>query len=381
MRFRLISVAAVTCMLMACALASALSLEEALERALERPAILTAQLELDEARTNLERREADPLALRPEVEAARQRFDLASASFEQAYFQSVAEMGSAYANALSARQEAELASRRVSLNEQLVRAAEIRSANGTATALDLQEAQTALEGAQQAQSAAQEALNLAQRRLNGLLEETVRLESLEFIPDDALVDVPPLERVLSAAEGHPIVLEAQQALELAELNSDLLDPVFTPRSEIESAGVQLESAQEGAREVARDYALEVRDLYSQAQTTRTAYNVARDRLTNAQERLAAQQNRLEAGLISELELRQTEIAFNEAEFEALSARSAYLSALLALQAGSLTELTGGFYNTARVGLEGSGGASDSATGGSGNGETGSANEAISGGSE
>ena len=371
MTFRLTLVVATASMLMLGTLAFALTLEEALESALARPAILTAQLELDEARVNLERREADPLALRPEVEAARQRFELAQASYERAYFQSVAEVGSAYANALSARQEAELASRRVSLNEQLVRAAEIRSANGTATALDLQEAQTALEGAQQAQSAAQEALNLSQRRLNGLLEGTVRLESLELIPDAALVDVPPLERVLNAAEGHPIVLEAQQALELAELNSDLLDPVFTPRSEIESAGAQLETAQETAREVARGYALEVRDLYSQAQTARTAYNVARDRLTNAQERLAAQQNRLEAGLISELELRQTEIAFNEAEFEALAARSAYLSALLALQAGSLTELTGDFYDTTQGGLEEQ----------SGGGAAGTSDEDVSGGSE
>ncbi len=358
--------------------AFALTLEEALESALNRPAILTAQLELDEARVNLERREADPLALRPEVEAARQRSRLAQASYERAYFQSIAEVGSAYANALSARQEAELASRRVSLNEQLVRAAEIRAANGTATALDLQEAQTALEGAQQAQSAAQEALNLAQRRLNGLLKGTVRLESLEPIPDAALVNVPPLERVLDAAEGHPIVLEAQQTLELAELSRDLLDPVFTPRSEIESARVQLEAAQETAREVARDYALEMRDLYSQAQTTRTAYNVARDRLANAQERLAAQQNRLEAGLISELELRQTEIAFNEAEFEALSARSAYLSALLALQSGSLTELTSDFLSDIEGGTGGQSGGVSNTTGGGG---TADAGEDTGGGTE
>ena len=317
----------------------ALTLEEALGTILERPDVLTAQLELDEARANLERREADPLALRPEVEAARQRFELAQAAYERAYFQSLAEVGSAYANALRARQEAELASRRVSLNAQLVRAAEIRLANGTATNLDLQEAQTALEGSQQAQSAAQEALNLAQRRLNGLLEQSITLEALEPIPDSALVRVPPLERVLNAAEAHPTVLEARQALELAELNNDLLDPIFTPRSEIQSAGVRLEAAQETEQEVSRDYALIVRDLYSQAQTTRTAYEVAQDRLTNAQERLAAQQNRLEAGLISELELQRTEVAFNEAEFEALAARSAYLSALLALQAGSLAELT------------------------------------------
>ncbi len=318
----------------------ALTLEEALESIAERPGVLTAQLELDEARVNLTRREADPLALRPEVEAARQRFELAQAAYERAYYGSLAEVGSAYANALQARQEAELASRRVSLNAQLVRAAEIRLANGTATTLDLQEAQTALEGSQQAQSAAQETLNLAQRRLNGLLEQSVTLEALEPIPDAALVSVPPLERVLTTAESHPTVLEARQALELAELGSDLLDPMFTPRSEIQSAGVRLEAAQETAQEVSRDYALTVRDLYSQAQTTRTAYEVAQDRLTNARERLAAQQNRLEAGLVSQLELQQTEVAFHEAEFEALAARSAYLSALLALQAGSLTELTG-----------------------------------------
>ncbi len=320
--------------------AAALTLEESLEGVLERPAILTAQLELDEARANLERREADPLALRPEIEAARRRFELAQAAYESAYFQSFAEIGSAYAEALRARQADELASRRVSLNAQLLRAAEIRLANGTATQLDLQDATTALEGAQQAESAAQEALNLAQRRLNGLLEQAVVVESLEPIPDDALVDVPPLERVLASAEAHPTVLESRQALELAELDNDLLDPVFTPRSEIESARVRLEATGETSREASRDYALVIRDLYSQAQTTRTAYEVARERLANAQERFAAQQNRLEAGLISELELQQTEFAYSEAEFEALAAKSDYLSALLALQAGSLAELTG-----------------------------------------
>jgi hypothetical protein len=69
-------------------------------------------------------------------------------------------------------------------------------------------------------------------------------------------------------------------------------------------------------------------------------SIRQDALNNALERQAVEKQRLDAGLIADIQFKQTQLATKQAELAALQARHAYLNALLALQAGTMTPLEG-----------------------------------------
>ena len=320
--------------------ANALTFEEALRRASGLPPVQAAQLELEDAQAALTRTRSDPLALRPEVLAAEQRLALARAQYEQRAYESAAAVGGAYARVLGAEEETRLAQQRVVLSQRLLRAAQIRLENLTATELDVRDAAAALDGARGAQRAAQERLGLAQRNLSGLLGQQMSAAALEPVPESVLEATPSAVAALNAAREHPTLLEARQAEALAQFNADILDPIFSSRTVIEEARTALRSAQAAAQESTRAFELQLRDLVAQVRAARTTYEGAREAFLNAQARLQVQQNRLSAGLISELELRQAEVAASEAEYAALTARNSLITSLLALRAGSLLRLEG-----------------------------------------
>ena len=331
---------ALTGLLLTLSVANALTFEEALRRVSELPPVQASRLELEDAQAALARTRSDPLALRPEIIAAEQRLALARAQYEQRSYESEAAVGRAYARVLGAQEEAQLAQQRVVLNQRLLRAAQIRLENLTATELDVSDAAAALDGASGARRAAQERLGLAQRNLSGLLEQQIAAGALEPIPESVLGSTPSAAAALDAARDHPTLLEARQAEALAQFNLDILDPIFSSQTVIEEARTALRSAQAAAQETARAFEVQLRDLVAQVRSARTTYEVARETLVNARARLMVQQNRLSAGLISELELRQAEVAASEAEYAALTARNDLLTSLLALRAGSLLRLEG-----------------------------------------
>ena len=314
-----------------------LTLAEALENATNRTEVVTARLELADARAHLSRVEGDPMALRPDLVRARQRVTLAGASYRGAYYAALREIAGAYTSLLEAGQQVALAEGGAALAEQALTIAQIRAERGSATQLDAQDAGVALEDARNALRAAQEGRSLAENRLEGVLGRAV--DALKPLPEN-LTGLPALEAALAASQEHPEFLEVQQGLELAQLNVDLLDPSYSAQAQIDAAQTQLDTAQEGLREAQRGFDLQVRNLYASAQSAAEGYRIGLEALANADERLEGQRQRLESGLIPEIEYKQAELDNRQARLRALQARHAYLDALLELQAGTLLEIPG-----------------------------------------
>lgn len=320
--------------------AQALTLEEALAHAVGRPDALNARLELLQAETDRLRTEGDPLALRLDKLQAEQAVTLARAELRQAFYAALADIAGAYTGLLQARERAALAERGAALSQRALEIARVRRANGSATDLDVREAEVSLEEAEKNAAAARSALQLAQASLEGMIGERVAPEQLEPVPDAFLLPLPTLEDALAAAREHPQLVQARQGLELARVGLELLDPSYAAPAQREAAQTQLETTERLVAEAERGFELQVRNLHLQAESAAEGYRVARASLENAETRLASERTRFESGLIAQVQLDQAELEAAQAKLAALQARHDYLAALLALQAGSLLQLSG-----------------------------------------
>ena len=322
------------------ATAQALTFEEALAGAPERSGVATARIELRDAIINLERTREDPLAVRSDILQAEQRLELARSSFIQTYYAALQEIASAYTGVLQGQKSVAVAQKAAAVSENLLEIAQIRRENGSGTQLDLEEARTSLSEAQSGLRSARDNLSVALNNLETILGRELEPGDLESVPDDYLVQIPVLPTVLSAAEDHPTVVQAEQGLELSQLNTELLDPSYASRSQIDSAGTGLTNAQEGLQETRRSFRIQARNLYNAAESAQETYQVQQEALRNANERLETQRQRFEGGLIARIELSQAELSNLQAELQALGARYGYLTSLLDLQAGTMVELPG-----------------------------------------
>ncbi|MEM7736120.1 MAG: TolC family protein [Deinococcota bacterium] len=327
-----------------CALSSAyaqtLSLDQALASAEGRTNVINARIELENARVDLERAQADPLITRIPLLQAQQRFETALADFERVYYEALTEIATAYTNLQNAALGLELSQKALDVNQQAVQVSEIRFNNGSITELELQEARTELESARTQAINSRNTLAVAQTNLASILGYDVDSAQLEPVPETRLVSVPVLEAALATSLGHPNILQAQQGFELASASLDTLDPLYASVSQIDDARNQVETAQEGATEAARAYSILVRNLHTLAENAAEVYVDEQDRLSNAVERLETEQQRFDAGLISQFALNQQELTLEQAIFNALQARNNYLVALLELQDASFVPVTG-----------------------------------------
>lgn len=321
-------------------LAQALTLEEALARAASRPDAITAQLELLMAESDWLRVQSDPLALRLDELQAEQAVTLGRAELRLAFYRGLLEIAQAYTGVLQARQQLELAETGLELNRSSLDIARIRLANGSATELDVREAEVALDEAEQNVAAAASGLAVAESNLAGMIGQEVEASALEPVSVDLLVALPELELALEAAAQHPQLLQSQQGLELARASLDVLDPSYASAAQLEAARTRLRTTERLVAEAERGFALQVRNLYLQAETAAESYRVAQEALENARGRFEVEQDRFEAGLIARIQVQQAELSVLQAEFEAQQARHAYLSALLELQQGALVQLPG-----------------------------------------
>lgn len=333
------------CLLLATVLAQpisfpedALLLSEALEAADTRTDVINASLNLTNAKTALGRTEADPLALRLEKAQAQQRVDLTEAQLRQARYQALADIASAYTRLLEAQLQREFAATARDVRSQLVDINRIRLERGSATSLDVQDAENELQDALTNLASAEQGVALARSNLESLIGGEV--VSTTFIPDNFLAPLPSLETVLLSSEGVPTLLQGSQGVELSEIGLDLLDPSYASNAQIDNAQLQLDQAQESAREAARGLRLQARTLYNSASTAAQIYRNSLDVLASAQEREAFEQQRLDAGLIADIALKQTQLTTFQAFLGMIQAKNAYLNALFNLQAGTLTALEG-----------------------------------------
>lgn len=318
--------------------AYAFDLADALSASASRPDAVTARFELLTSQNELARTEGDPLALRTDRVQARQTVELNRAEFEKATFDAAVEIAGAYTGVLAAHAQVTLAEDSLAMAEDSLEIANIRFENGSATRLDVQEAEVSLEEARQNLVSAEKGLGVSLANLEGMVGRDLAAEELTPVPDAFLLEVPSVEDVQAAIETHPDLLRTQHGLELARLSVDTLDPRYASGSQIESAQTQLDTSQALIPEVRRSFDLQARNLVIQAENAADAYEVQRDSIANARERFGVQQERFDAGVISRVQLDQFALELARAELETLRARNEYVTSLLDLQAGALAPL-------------------------------------------
>ena len=316
----------------------ALPLDEALQAADDLTDVVNAKLNLADAETALRRTEADPLALRLEKAQAEQRISLIDAQLRQARYQALADIASAYTRMLEAQLQQAFAQTASDVRSQVVDITRIRFERGSATALDVQDAQNDAQDARTNLASATQGVALARSNLESLIGKEV--DSTMFIPDDFLAPLPSLETVLFSLEGSPNLLQVSQGIELSEIGLDLLDPSYASAAQIDNAELQLEQSQESAREAKRGLGIQARSLYNTAATAAQTYRNSQSVFASAQEREALEKQRLDAGLIADINFKQTQLATFQAFLGMIQAKNAYLNALFNLQAGTLTALEG-----------------------------------------
>jgi outer membrane protein, heavy metal efflux system len=221
-----------------------------------------------------------------------------------------------------------------------VEIARIRVERGSATRLDLDEAVTQLEDAEKNLASARDGLALTRADLAGLTGRDGPF-ALEPLDRERLERPAPRRRDLRGRADRPAaVLQLIQAIELATIGVELLDPSFAARAQIEQARTQLAQAEAGAAEARRGLALRTRALLNAVATARETDRIARDAAAQARDREAIEARRFEAGLIAEIALEQTRLATRQAELRAVQGEHGLMLALLDLQAGTLVALEG-----------------------------------------
>jgi outer membrane protein, heavy metal efflux system len=315
-----------------------LTLFDALATSNNRSAVVTAQLALNDATVVLSRTQSDPLALKLEQTQSNQKVALTQAQLDEAKYKAVQDITTGYTQFLEAQAALNLSTFARDLSTQNVQITTIRRDKGSATELEVQEAQNALEDAENNLLTSQQGANLAKTNLEGLIGMSV--STLAPISDDILAPLPGLETVLQNLDKTPGLLQINQGIELAQLGVDLLDPSYASKSQIDTAKLQLDTAQTSATEVRRGLELQARTLFNTANSAFETLAIRQDALANAQERESVEKQRLDAGLIADVQFKQTQLTTKQAELAALQAKHAYLNALLALQAGTMTPLEG-----------------------------------------
>jgi hypothetical protein len=231
------------------------TLDALLATAQGRVGVVTANLELEEARQALIRTEADPLALRIDLVRARQAVELAEAEAIAARLEAMAEVAGAWARVREAELQVALAAAARDLSARAVEIARLRLERGSATRLDVEEAITA--------SATPRRTSRRPRRPGAHgptspaspADGTVALEPLER---ERLERACPRRGLRGRAGRLPTVLQLTQAIELATSASSCSTRA-SPRAPRSSRPAdQFAQAEAGAGEARRALTLRTR---------------------------------------------------------------------------------------------------------------------------
>ncbi|WP_018110766.1 TolC family protein [Thermus igniterrae] len=301
-------------------------LPEALKRAPEVAAVVSARLDYEVKAKDLARTLQDPLRTALTELQARQGEALAQARLQRALAQAESDIVAAYAQALEATLQRELAEKALEVAELGLRATEVRVRGGGATSLDLLEAQNRV-------LEARKNLDAARRGEESALAALANLVG-PWKPE-AVRELPPLpgpEVVEALLKAHADLLQLRQSLELIRFQRGLLDEGFAPRKDIEALEDQAQTLEANLKNLERSLRLGLQSRHAQLSPLLQGVKTAEEAYRAAKERYAAEEKRFQAGLASRLSLLQQELALKQAALALEQAKHAYLKAYYGLLA-------------------------------------------------
>lgn len=306
-----------------------LSLTDARRLAAENsPQVGTARATADNALRSLERAEADPLATPLELLRARNSSLNADAALQGAVLNAESEALNAFTAVLEAASTLRSAELGLETAGITADAAQIRLNAGAATQLDVDRASNDLSSAERRYGEALTTLDLARSNLASVLGSSA---DVELQPVSEPAPTAPLEEALQQLErDNPQLVQARQAVAIAELELAAADTPLSSRVQIEQASSNLASAEADLESLERSLNISVRQAHNALLSARGNHAGALAATATAQEAFAAQKLRFEAGSISQLDLLQAELDVLQSETQGANALHALLSAAQSL---------------------------------------------------
>ena len=314
------------------AAAETLDLAMAMDRAVQASVeVRTARLDLDAARREAARVQADPTSLRVptlnarhDVEAARDALRNAEASARDA-------AADAFEAALEAQDSVAIAEAAMRIARVEARAAAIRLEAGAATESDVARAEDVVRSAERDLRDARQAQELARDRLAVRLGEAGDLLALDgSVPEPV---VPSLDEATSRLDENASLRSARRAVVVAEAQLEAVDVAFTvARADVEAARDRLDSAELRADDLRSSLTLAVRQAHNAVLAAEGRLASAREQVATAEEDVRVANVRFEAGSIAEVALERARLDLLRRNAEARSARHGLADALRSLEA-------------------------------------------------
>ncbi len=319
-----------------------LTLVQALSQAYRQgPSLQSAQATLQNAILQRTALEADPSTLIVPLTQARQNARLAEVNLEATRLSVMQSVVNAYISLYEAQQNLALFQAQVALNQRNLEVARARLAAGNATALDVARAQTTLDSSRQSLTNAQAQIPVLAAQLATLLGLS-DLGNVNIAPPPS---PPTLEVNLEALrqglfQRLPSVLQAQQAVELAELNVKLADNDYTPAVQLNTAKTSLENNQRALQTAQQNALTSLSNAYQAAQSAYKSIALAQANVDNARKVVEQSQAALRAGTISALQLQADQVSLQSAQYSLTQATGNYWKALAAFSVAAGQDSTG-----------------------------------------
>lgn len=321
---------------------NSLTLVQALSQAYSRgPLLQSAQATLQNATLQLNALKADPSTLIVALTQAEHNARLAQVNLEATRLSVMQSVVNAYIGLYEAQQNVALFQAQVALNQRNLEVARARQAAGNATALDVSRAQTTLDSSRQS-------LTNAQSQLPVLAAQLATLLGLSDLGNQTIAappNPPALQADLEALrnglfERLPSVLQAQQAVELSQLNVKLADNDYTPAVQLNTAKTSLENNLRTLQTAQQNAQTSLTNTYQAAQNAYRNIALAQANVTNAQRVVEQSQAALRAGTISALQLQTDQVSLRSAEYGLVQAVGNYWKALAAFSVAAGQDFTG-----------------------------------------
>ncbi len=270
-------------------------------------AIISSRTELASAQRDLERVKADPLSLRLDILQAEQSLASKQEALDKALLSNRFTISQAFFNALESDEALSNSQKQLEIAHATLTAQQIRYQAGAITQIDLSNAQNDSVEAERSLSDAQNTRNLAYSQLTSYLgqepsslapfaTEAPTLEALEVYQSQALEKNIPLNVL-------------KRALDLTQVQLQIVDNDFSSRSQIDSAKDALSNAQLNLADYQNSLGLTIESSYNSVISAQASYQNALEAFNTATNDLNAQKTRLDAGSISPISFKQSELVF------------------------------------------------------------------------
>jgi outer membrane protein len=319
-----------------------ITLEVALAQAYSNgPELATSQATLRNAQADLKAKESDPSTLILTLTQARNAVELELARLQARKVDVMSNVITAYLNLFEAQENINVLEAQAAFDARNLEAAKVKLELRNGTALDVSKAENSLASSKQSLIDARLQLPILSNKLEPLLGLPLTASLRASAPpsfQETKFDPGSFETVLDQRSA--VVLQAAQAVEIAQLNVQLSDNDFTPPATLRDAKTNLENAQRALVTARKNAITQIRDANRNRLNSLERVRLTQKDLDNAETALAQERTKFKNGTSTKLQLQQAEVAFLRAKYNYTQAINTYWRALAQLSTSADTDMTG-----------------------------------------